>query len=432
MGKGHLILFLSFLSNIASEFSYASGFGLKLNSAILAGQANAGSAVIDDPLAIFTNPASTIQQNNTGFALQGTGVFPNVRFKGTTTDPLVPGFLHTIRSRQAAKNAFVPSAAIATRLHERFAVGLVLNTPFGLKFDFGHNWGGNRYGITSSLETVNATPTLAVKLQDKFSIGGGVQIQRSNVIASTQTSSSNPLAQFLLQEDGTRSRAKIHGWGVGWTAGILFQPICALKIGFSYRSEINTHLKGYLNFHNVPNLLALNPALQNSSIKSKIKYPRIFTLSASYDITSNWTTLFDIIRSNWSSIKQIVFSTPINSQSQLIQQKWKDTWFFSGGVNYQVDPSWLLRPGLGYDQAASRTQFRVPNIPDSSSIWTTIGFTYSWDKKLSTSLSYGHVFYKNPKINLLESNSGNRGKGNLKGYIREHADLISVQVNYQF
>lgn len=423
---------LSFICIISSQTSYAAGFGLKLNSGILAGQANAGSAVINDPLAIFTNPASTIQQCNLGVAFQGTGVFPHLRFKGTTTDPLVPTALTTVKSRQAAKNALVPSGAIAARLHERVAMGLVTNAPFGLKFDYGQNWGGNRYVIKSSLETFNATPTLAIKLHDVLSIGGGVQLQRSEAILSSQTASSNPLAQFLLQRAGTRSRAKIHGWGGGWTAGVLFQPICPLKIGFSYRSEIHTHLKGHVHFQNVPALLATNPALQNTSAKSKINYPKIFTLSTSYDITSKWTTLFDIIRTNWSSVRQIVLSTPVNSQAQLVQQKWKDTWFFSAGVNYQYHPCWLLRAGVAYDQKASRTQFRVPGIPDADKIWTAVGVTYSWDKRLSTSLSYGHEFFRNPRINLLNANPGNGGKGNLNGRLREHVDLLSLQINYQY
>ena len=60
-----------------------------------------------------------------GFALQGTGVFPNTRFKGTTTDPLIPNVSHTIKSRQAGKNALVPSGAFTARINDRIALGII-------------------------------------------------------------------------------------------------------------------------------------------------------------------------------------------------------------------------------------------------------------------------------------------------------------------
>ena len=410
----------------------AGGFGLKLNSGILAGQANAGSAVISDPLAIFTNPAIAILQTKMGIALQGTGVFPSVRFRGKTTAPFLVNTIHDVNSQQAAKNALIPAGAVIARLHNRVAIGLVSSVPFGLKFDYGRKWGGNRYVIQSALETLNITPTLALKLHDVLSLGIGFQLQHSEAILSSQTASSNGLAQLLLQNSGTRQKVKVHGWGEGWMTGFLFQPSKSLKLGFSYRSEIHTHLKGHVHFQNVPILLANTPALQNTSARSKVKFPGIFTLSGSYDVTSKWTTLFDIIRTNWSSINQIVLATPNNSQATVIQQKWKDTWFFSGGVNYQYSPCWLFRTGIAYDRRASRSRFRVPGIPDSDKIWTAIGATYSWNKRLSTSVSYGHEFIRKARVNLLQANPGNADKGNLTGHIRQHVDLVSLQINYQF
>ena len=145
-----------------------------------------------------------------------------------------------------------------------------------------------------------------------------------------------------------------------------------------------------------------------------------------------WTTLFDIIRTNWSNIKQIVLFTSLDPQLQIIQQKWKNTSFFSAGINYQYDLHWLFRAGIAYDQKASRTQFRTPGIPDNDKIWAAMGFTYLWDKNLSTSLSYGHEFFRKSRINLLNTNLGNAGKGNLNGRIPNHINLVSLQVNYQF
>ncbi len=421
---------VAFLCSIVGGKSHASGFGLKLSSGILAGQANAGSAVIDDPLATATNPATAILQCKVGAALQATGVLPHVRFKGRTSDPLFVNTFRDIKSRQAAKKAVVPSGAIVARLHDRVALGVASYAPFGLQFNYGRQWGGNRYVIKDSLKTININPTLAFKFHEMFSIGAGFQAQRSSAILSSQTASSIPLVQAILQQLETQKRAKIEGWGYGWTAGFLLQPTKCLKVGFSYRSEIKTSLRGRVRFRNVPPPLA--PVLQNSHVKSKLRYPRIFTLSASYNFTPKWTALFDIIRTNWSSINQIILATPSNPIAEVIQQKWKDNWFFSGGINYQYSPCWLFRAGVAYDRRASRTSYRVPGIPDNDKIWAAAGMTYALNKALSMSLSYGHEFFRKVRINLRQGNLGNAGKGNLIGHIREHVDLISLQVNYQY
>jgi len=431
MKKSYLFLTLFLISCVYHEKVSAAGLALRLNSAILEGQANSGSAVTDDPLAIFTNPATTMLHSRPEIALHGLVLLPRTKFKGQTTDPVIPNHLNQVKSRNSAKKALVPAAAFVTPLNNCVALGVVATSPFGLNFDYGKHWGGNRYIIQSGLKTINVTPTIAVKPLDVLSLGGGVQFQNSNAILSSQTSSQNPRAQSILQQSGTRQKAKAHGWGYGWTAGLVFQPIEKFKLGFSYRSTIHTKLKGYISFAHVPISLSNNPALQENRVKTAITYPQSFTLSSSYDLTPEWTALFDIIRTNWSSLKQLVLSTPLDPQAEIIQQKWRDSWFFSGGANYKYCDNWILRFGVAYDQRASRTKFRVPGIPDNSKTIVAMGATYAWNQDLSLSLSYSHEFFQKAPINLKQANIGNAGKGDLKGNIRTQVNFIGLQINYK-
>ncbi len=413
------------------EESFASGFALRLNSAILEGQANAGSAVIDDPLAMFTNPATAILHERAEIALHGVGLFPVTKFRGTTTNPLFPPIIDKANSHNAAKSALIPSMAFVIRPHDQLSLGVVGTSPFGLGFDYGKHWGGNRYVVQSNLKTINVTPIAALKLNDNFSIGGGVQIQNSGARFTSQTASPNPLAQFLFQESGTRQKAKVHRWNVGWTAGILFQPTPSLKIGFSFRSQIRSTLRGFLTFTNVPPVFKENLFLQASRVKTKIKFPSVFTLSTSYDLTPEWTALADITRTNWSSIKQIVLSTPLDPLAEIIQQKWKDTWFFGAGINYKQSDKWVFRGGFAFDQGPSRTKYRVPGIPDSDKYIASLGATYIFNEECHFSFSYVHEFFRKAGVNLKNSNIGNAGKGNLKGHLRTHVDYIGLQINYK-
>src|SRR3954471_3760975 len=63
-------------------------------------------------------------------------------------------------------------------------VGLSVNGPFGLITKAGPYWAGQVYSRSSRLFTLNATPTIGVKLTDWLSIGAGVQIQYIDVALS--------------------------------------------------------------------------------------------------------------------------------------------------------------------------------------------------------------------------------------------------------
>jgi long-chain fatty acid transport protein len=431
MRSGSLLCLIFFINLLMPRDALSSGLALRLNSAILEGQANAGSAVTDDPLAMFNNPASAILHTRAEVAVHGVGLFPVTKFRGTTTNPLIPAITEKANSGNAAKSAFVPAAAFLFKPHERLALGIVGTAPFGLGFDYGNHWGGNRYAIKTDLRTLNFVPTVAVRLHDMLSIGGGVQIQNSKALFKSQSSSTNPIVQFLFQNAETRQKAKLQRWGVGWTAGFLLEPNDCFKVGFSYRSQIKSTLHGFLTFENVPAPLQNNPFLQANKARTKIKYPQIFTLSASYKIDPRWTVLFDVIRTDWSSLNTLILSTPLNPNANITQQKWKDVWFFAGGVNYMYSNEWTFRGGVGFDQGPSRTKYRVPGIPDSDKLVTALGATYTPNCDWSFSLSYCHEFFRRGRVNLKNSNLGNAGKGDLKGNLRTHVDFVGLQVNYK-
>ncbi len=421
-----------FLCGLAQE-SQASGFGLKLTSGKVAARANAGSAVESDVLASFNNPANLIQIMGYHAGVMGTQIIPHVKFRGRSTNPLnINQTNDATVDRQIGKGALVPAMAVGARLHERLSFGIWVGAPWGLKMNYGSEFGGNRYVIKSGLTTININPSVAVKLHDMVSIGAGFQAQRSKVKLTARASSAVGLAQALLINNRTKQEVKGDDWAYGWTAGILLQPLKPVKLGFSYRSQLNTNLKGHLRFTKVPLLLANNPALQNSSAKAKLKYPHIFTLSGSWDVTNRFTVLFDVIRTNWSSINKIIIRTPSDSRKGVIVQKWKDSWFYSGGFNFKANECWTIHGGIGYDETPTKNKYRVPGIPDNDKWWFALGTSVEITKKIDMTVGLGYEKFKNAKIRLRQANEGNgapSAKGNLTGRIKEQVTLVTVGFN---
>ncbi len=116
---------------------------------------------------------------------------------------------------------------------------------------------------------------------------------------------------------------------------------------------------------------------------------------------------------------------------------WEDTNFISIGTDYKFNDKWTVRGGLGFDYTPTAKANRVPGIPDNNKTWLAVGGSYevnSW----KFSLSYGHEFFKNAPVQQSMQTQTLPGVGlvlvkpALNGKIKEHADLISLQVNYKF
>src|SRR5438093_13162392 len=62
-------------------------------------------------------------------------------------------------------------------LSDRAWIGLGASTPYGLRTSWTPGWVGRYHAIDSELLTVNVNPSLAVKVTDWLSLGGGADIE---------------------------------------------------------------------------------------------------------------------------------------------------------------------------------------------------------------------------------------------------------------
>lgn len=400
----------------STQATLASGFMVKLQSGWSAGMANAGSGVIDDPMASFINPASMILNNCKYFhaALHTTGVFPYASFKGTGRVAFGPFVLFnkTKKTGNGADPVAVPSGGVVFNLHERVRLGVAMTAPFGLGFNYGNNSPTQFYQIAGKMQTMNITPSLAFRINDIVTVGGGFQAQWTNVTLKSRK---------ILNLDLVNGIAHVEGddWAYGWTAGILFELTKYWNVGFSYRSKLEPDLDGHFKVS--------FPVHLRFKANARVHFPHVFNLSTSFEIVDRWTLYMDVIRTLWITTKKIDIRVkqPTGTVVDSTPQRWRSTWFISGGVNFQMNKMWSFRGGYGYDKTPTQDSTRIPVIPDENRHWLAFGATYTC-KKLDVTLSYGHEFVKKAKINLALPT-----KGTLIGRIKSHIDLVSLQLNYK-
>ena len=113
-------------------------------------------------------------------------------------------------------------------------------------------------------------------------------------------------------------------------------------------------------------------------------------------------------------------STPLN---------FRTSWRVGGGVEYEVNPMWLLRGGLAYDTTPVQDAFRTPRLPDEDRIWLAVGARYKPTPNFWLDLGYTHIW-------LSDANSNLPGPppvpGTLVGKYKADIDIIGVQGSFRF
>jgi len=400
----------------------AGAFGVREQSTAGEGAAYAGVAAGGQLSSMFWNPAVMTQFAGMSFESDATAFIGRAReypSSGTLVG-LIP-----YASDDVLKDALIPASYSSIQIGRDLWLGLSVNSPFGLSMTFIDPWPGRNYGLSTSLKTYNAAPSLAYRINDWLSVGVGVQIEYGTINEDLG------LTTFPLFPVTTTANFKGSGWGVGATAGVTITPTRYTTIGIGWRSGINQHFNGTFT---TPGFLGGTPG----SASATAKLPDIVSAGIRQRVSETVTLLGTVEWTNWSRIGTFTLVQPsgapafaafgIPASQPLL---YRDGWLFSAGFEYQWLPSLTLRAGGGYEISPITDAVRLPNIPDANRIWLSGGLTYALASNMKLDLAYSHVFVDTATIAIGPGSPAFVGvtyNGTAKGAI----DLISVGFRYQF
>ncbi len=269
----------------------ASGFIIYNQDAKADGMATAVTSSIDNPSAIFYNPALLPDQPGFGVSINDTMVMPSRTFKdaatGTTAD-LKPATHH------------VPSF-FAKYTRDQWSLGIGVYSPFGLSADWGRTWIGRYSATFSELKSTFVTPTVAYKFNDRISAGFGV----SYVDSSVDLQSAIPLTPF---PDG-EAKLSGDGSGVGANAGIRVKLPQDYTLSFTARSPVKIKYDGTANFYTPALFKALMPQLRDTNASTTITLPWQMTAGLAKNIGA-LTLETDVTYVGWSTSTTIRPTSP--------------------------------------------------------------------------------------------------------------------------
>ncbi len=311
--------------------------------------------------------------------------------------------------------AVVPNFFVVYRATENIGFSFSVTSTYGLTTEYDNNWYGRFHGVESDLKTIDINPSLAYKINDYFSIFGGISAQFLHA-KLTQ-------AYALAFPNLVMAKITAQSWGVGGNAGITIKYADDGRIGFAWRSEVAQSVSGNMRINGdvvAPAYADINlPQTFNIGIYQRLpgRYNR-FAVMADYAYTL------------WSSFGRLCIK---NKQTDAVisdtQESWRNVSRVSVGLHYypEFNENLVLRIGSAWDQSPVKSkEYRTVRIPCTDRIWFACGLGYKY-QDISIDIGYMYIwFYENPLI----ENTG--PTGTIKGKFHGRASVVSAQVSVKF
>ena len=396
------------LASLALAFAsgglHAAGFALIEQNASGLGNAYAGAAATaEDASTIYFNPAGMTLLPDRQVVLAGHLIKPKAEFSGVVSPDIGGG-----QGGDAGDWALVPNAYVAYRLAPDVHVGIGLNSPFGLKTEYDPGWIGRYQAIKSEIKTVNLNPSIAYRVSDALSIGGGLNVQWVEATLTQRQPTGGPIPLLEIKGDD-------FGWG--YNLGVLWQASSATRIGLSYRSEVDYKLQGTSRTSD-PVVGGLNGA-----VTAKVTLPDVASLSVFHKLSPEWDLLADVTWTGWSDLDDLPIRGAVNRTTIY---NWDNILRYSLGLTWHRSDKLSLRAGVAYDEAPVSDIYRTPRIPDGARTWVAVGGQYRLSKQAIVDFGYAHLFVNGPSLNILDNGT------TLVGEYDSAVDILSAQVTFNF
>ncbi len=441
----------------------AAGFALQEQSASGLGNAYAGTAALaEDASIVWWNPAGMSKLPGKEVVFAGYGINTSSRLSngssiiGTGSNPALTG-----NGGDAGDLSLVPSAYFTTDIAPRWKAGLGINAPFGLSTKYDPSWIGRFQGIDSEVRTLNVNPSLSWAVNERLSIGAGVDWQRGRIdlltgvnytgawqglvggaLAAGQISAAAAAALLPLAGANAEGQARTHLEGDAWgyNAGLMLQLTPATRFALTYRSALKYTMHGTTSFSARPAGpsaggalgAAFNGAVSDGNVSLALKTPDMASVSLVHELNSRWQLLGDLDWTGWSNVKSVPLVRETGATLDTLTFNFRDTLRIAVGANYRMNDAWTLKIGYAYDQspvpdAASRSV----RLPDADRNWLAAGAKYRISRASTVDLGYAHLFIRDASINNNQNPPVNV-RGLVNGSYASSVDILGVQYAYLF
>lgn len=365
-GRQTLRLGLLVVGSVLAAFPARAG-GLYANEygAPEMGTAGAGAeaSALDASTAIpFNNPAGMTLLRGNQFLLAAGALLPDIQFRVDPATTFSGG-----DGGQAGNPVPILTAAYVHSFGERFRLGIALFGAAGAALEYELDWVGRRQAQTSEILAFSVSPTVAYRVNDWLSIGGGLNIVTSSL--EVQVEGLIPGSRIAI--DGTDTQ-------VSCNLSAMFEVTERSRIGVSYVSETEFDFSGDVR---------RTPRDLTAPVNTTLTLPDVLRVGLHHGISDTVAIVGTVGWENWSALENQYVSVGAIGTATL-PRNWEDTYRFGAGVHYRPSDPWLLRFGATYDTSPTDAGDRTADLPIDRQVRVAAGVQnqrterFSWGAQL--------------------------------------------------
>ena len=417
MQKSLLKLTALGLVTCLSTQAHAAGFFIQEQSVSGLGSAFAGQAAMPrDASIIFFNPAGMtyLDGSRGNVGLHFLAPHSDVDDLGSDAPGALPDGGDSDNPYDIEP---VPNLHYSHQLDAKNWVGVSVTAPFGLANEYDEDWFGRFDSISSDLMTINVQPSFAHKINDRLSIGGGVDIQYVDAELKS--------ARSLTSLDEGVSTLEGDDVSFGYNLGLMYDVDEATRVGLHYRSQVNHKLDGQITLEGSASDFTTGGT-------ANLNLPDMVNLGVTHDVDEKWTVMGGLTWFGWSNYERITAITDAGTMVQDQAQNYENSWAVNLGAEYEYSPEWTFRGGVQYDQTPTQDGFRSTRTPDGDRIWVSGGATYNVDDKWSWDFAATYINVSEEDIDLTRNDFGGTPAATIDAKNDGHVGILAVGLNYKF
>ena len=413
-----------------AQQAFAGGFQLSDHSISSLGRNHAGYGIVgDDASAVQFNPAgmTLLTDKQLQFGLAFSAVTANVTNEGSN---VFGGSIAGPNEDGAPSLAVAPNLYYVHPITDKLVAGIGITSPFGTDTDYSDSFFGRFSGTVTNLVTVDINPSIAYKINDVVSIGGGISIQTADVTLDSRI----PLGP--ASGDGG-FEAEGDSVGVGFNLGITVDLPDSSRLGLSIRSGITHDIEADTVF----DLPASNPISAFGGAfgaDTEFESPATAYLAYLKPITQNYLFTAGIRWTQWNTFEEIRFEfddaggqNPLTTNDAVTPVNWENSFTYAVGIDGRINNQWGWRAGISFTETPSIGETRSVRTIDSDRTAISFGGSFKPIEQLTLDFAYRFISFADADINQPIISQG-APVGATVGSVAPEVNTIAIQANYKF
>ncbi len=213
------------------------------------------------------------------------------------------------------------------------------------------DFAGRYWATEVDLLTINVTPSLSYRVNDKLSLGVSVPIMFGSLdmdVAIPGVVSGRPEGMALIK-DGKDTQ-------VTFSLSALWQATPKLRLGAMYLGAVDMEFDSDLTL-----TLPIGDLPEEIAADVAFTFPQTLRTWVAYELNDRVTLLGTLAWEDWSAFDSIAISTPVGGGA--LPRNWDDTWHVGAGLKIKTGGPWTWYTGIAYDSDPTQPEDRTADMP---------------------------------------------------------------------